>query len=951
MNESPSHLPPDFEDLTRPTLFEETIIVASLVLAVLSVLLFTWIADSMEHNRTQSFDLSVRAAVHQYASPGLTKAMFAITLLGGDGLVLAAFVSLGLFLYFHRRRAALWLVVTFAGAIILDVALKYGFHRARPTPFYGPIPRTYSFPSGHSLFSFCFYGVLAGLLVVRVRSRAARIAIWASATVLILAIGLSRIYLGVHYPSDVIAGYLTGTLWVATMVFLDRWRSRRKRNDVNRAMTTTLVVCVFLLSGRHASAQSVVEKNPPLAVGTVHVDADAKHVLNSFDPDRALGSSLDVLSRVGIDKVHSPHIVQESLSAGWGPITYRNNTELRMGAWHWTENGTWSDTAHQSGYFTGSTDLKDPTRYILAYALPHRGFATSGDAPVPGPNLSYWKSNPYLASRFTGESDALHPQWVVVDLRTLQSVNAVRIAWESPYAVTYKVEYWEGKDALDFDRGPDGQWKVFSSGTIKNSAGGAVTLKLSDAPVSTQFVRVIMTESSNTCDLHGSGDVRNCVGYAIQSIDAGTLDTSGAFTNAALGTKGELQPTYCASSIDPWHSATDARDDGKYQHTGFDLFFTSGITNNLPAMIPVTVLYGTPEDAAAQIAYIEKRGYPISYIEMGEEPDGKHAMPEDYGALYLQWAAALHKVDPKLKLGGPIFEGVNEDIRVWPDAQGRTSWMGRFVAYLKSHGRLADLAFVSFEHYPFEPCTVKWESLYGEPQLVKHILQVWRDDGVPSDIPLMITEDHLAAEITGPMSTMFSALWLADNVGAFFEGGGAVFHHSPIQPQGVQNSCLGWASWSNFVADNDYNITGYTALYFAAHMINLEWVQHRSGTHQLYSSATDIKDEQGNVLVTSYAVRRPDGDWSLMLVNRDQGNAHHVQVEFSGARRQNVSFSGPVKVTTFGSEQYVWRDEGPASHADPDGPPLATIVTGSPERTFVLPKASITVLRGKVAGL
>jgi len=85
---------------------------------------------------------------------------------------------------------------------------------------------------------------------------------------------------------------------------------------------------------------------------------------------------------------------------------------------------------------------------------------------------------------------------------------------------------------------------------------------------------------------------------------------------------------------------------------------------------------------------------------MGEEPDGKHAMPEDYAALYLQWAMALHKVDPKLKLGGPIFEGVNEDIRVWPDSQGRTSWMCRFVDYLKAHNRLSDLAFVSFEHYP-----------------------------------------------------------------------------------------------------------------------------------------------------------------------------------------------------------------------------------------------------------
>ena len=724
-----------------------------------------------------------------------------------------------------------------------------------------------------------------------------------------------------------------------------------RKNALQRLLISIAAGFTFAMSVSAAVGQITAASPQVPAIGTVHVDANPAHVINSFDPDRALGSSLDVLSRTGIDKVHSPHIVQESLSAGWGPISYRNNTELRMSAWHWTENGSWSDAAHKSGYFTGSTDLKDPTRYILAYALPHRGFSTSGDEPVAGPNLSYWKSNPYLTSRFTGESDALHPQWVVVDLRAPKSVNAIRIAWANPFAVTFQVEYWEGKDALDFDRGPSGQWKVFPSGLLRNAPGGTATLKLSDASVSAQFLRVLMTESSNTCDLHGAEDIRNCVGYAIQSIDAGTLDTNNEFANVAKDATRENQPTYCSSSIDPWHSAADVRDDGKYQHTGFDLFFTSGITNNLPAMIPVTVLYGTPDDAAAQVAYIQKRGYSISYIEMGEEPDGKHAMPEDYAALYLQWATAIHKVDPKLRLGGPIFEGVNEDIRLWPDAQGRTSWMGRFVAYLKSHGRLADLAFVSFEHYPFEPCAVTWESLYAEPQLMKHILQVWRDDGVPAGVPLMVTEDHLAAGLTGPMSTIFSALWLADNVGSFFEGGGAVFHHSPIQPESVHNSCLGWATWSNFVADADYDITGYTALYFAAHMINLEWVQHRSGLHQLFSSLTDIKDDKGNILVTSYAVHRPDGNWSLMLVNRDQSNAHTVRVALATARNRQVTFSGPVTMTTFGSEQYVWKDEGPDSHADPDGPPASATIMGNEHTTFTLPKASITVLRGKVAGL
>jgi len=717
---------------------------------------------------------------------------------------------------------------------------------------------------------------------------------------------------------------------------------RRIDSAYQRSFST--IVFLFLVMTGFAHAQ--IGK-----VGTVHIDATPSHVINSFDPDSALGSSLDVLSRMDINAVFTPHIIQESLSAGWGPITYRNNTELRMAAWHWNANGTWSDAAHRSGYFTGSTELKEPIKYILAYGLPHRGFATSGDRPIPTENLSYWKSNPYLTSKFTGESDALHPQWVVVDLESEKQLDAARIVWADPYAATYQVEYWDGTDALNFDAGPKGEWKVFSSGKLKNAHGGTVTLKLSAQKISTRFVRILMTESSNTCDEHGSADIRNCVGYAIQQISLGTIDQKGAFAEAPKGPSDKLT-TYCVSSIDPWHSDEDVKDDGTYQHTGFDTFLTSGITNNLPAMIPVTMLYGTPDDAAAQIAYIEKRGYSIGYIEMGEEPDGKHAMPEDYGALYLQWASALHKVNPKLKLGGPIFEGVNEDIRLWPDAQGRTSWMGRFIGYLKEHGRLGDLAFVSFEHYPFEPCTITWKTLYTEPQLMKHILQVWRDDGVPQNVPLMVTENHLAAQLTGPMTTIFAALWLADNVGSFFEGGGAAFYHSPIQPQGVQNTCLGWSSWSNFISDEKYNIKGYTSPYYAAHMINLEWVQHRAGMHRMFSSSTDIKDEEGNVMVTSYAVLRPDGNWSVMLVNRDENHSHTVRVSFdASAGKPGASFSGPLTLVTFGSEQYVWINDGPNSHPDPENPPVTTNIAAGPDTTYTLPKASVSVLRGRVDGL
>src|SRR5580700_2757387 len=309
------------------------------------------------------------------------------------------------------------------------------------------------------------------------------------------------------------------------------WSRVGARKVLNWAAIVTTILSSMAQSGT-APAQSNTD-SPGVQSSIIRVDATPGHVINSFDPDSALCSSIDVLSHDGIDKVYTPHIIQESLSVGWGPISYRNNTELRMAAWHWTENGTWSDAEGKRGYFTGSTELKEPIRYILPYALPHRGFSTSGDRPITGPNLTYWKSNPYLTSKFTGESDALHPQWVVIDLKSQKSVNAIRIAWASPFATTYRVEYWVGKDPLEFDKGPEGEWKPFESGSQKNATGGTVTLRLGNAPVTAQYFRIWMTQSSNTCDEHGSDDIRNCVGYAVKEIDLGTVDANNEFKGAA----------------------------------------------------------------------------------------------------------------------------------------------------------------------------------------------------------------------------------------------------------------------------------------------------------------------------------------------------------------------------------------------------------------------------------
>jgi hypothetical protein len=110
-----------------------------------------------------------------------------------------------------------------------------------------------------------------------------------------------------------------------------------------------------------------------------------------------------------------------------------------------------------------------------------------------------------------------------------------------------------------------------------------------------------------------------------------------------------------------------------------------------------------------------------------------------------------------------------------------------------------------------------------------------------------------------------------------------------------------------------------------------------------------VKDANGNTLVTAYAVLRPDGDWSLLVVNRDHENAHPVRIAFrgSGTNDQRYLF-GPVTVFTFGAAQYQWHPDGANSYADPDGPPTKSAIAANSQTSYEIPKASIMVIRGKV---
>jgi F5/8 type C domain len=691
----------------------------------------------------------------------------------------------------------------------------------------------------------------------------------------------------------------------------------------------------------------------------VTVDATPSHVVNRFSPQYALGSTVDRVPSNATDVFFRPDQIQKVLSAGWGVISYRQNTDLFVQAWHWNPKGTWSDPADK-GYFTGNaTPGSEMIRHSYGYSLPHRGFTRNGGSEFDGYSRlddgdaeTYWKSNPYLASEFTGEKDSLHPQWVVIALDKKDSINGIRIQWADPYAREFQIQYWVG-DGDAMDEQEKGMWKEFPSGTITDGKGGDSTLLLSPSPIATKFVRVWMTRSSNTCDTHGPSDRRNCIGYAIRELFLGTVDDKNEFRDLLHHSPDQKQTLTLCSSVDPWHEpsdlyvAPDRMESG--DQPGFDLFFTSGITRGLPAIVPVAMLYSTPEDAAAQMSYIKKRGYPVSYIEMGEEADGQYMLPEDYGALYLQFANALHRVDVGFKLGGPAFQGVTDDIKAWPDAQGRTSWFGRFLDYLKAHRRLQDLSFMSFEHYPYDGCDTPWENLYQEPELITHIMQVWRDDGLPPGIPLLDTETNAHG---GEASVdIFGALWLADSFAGFLTAGGQSTHYyhdlsySPPHPA-CPNS---WGTYHLFMVDDHYQIMQPTSQFFAAQLITQQWAQPKDAEHLLYRAASDVKDSQGHVLVTAYALHRPDGQWSLMLINKDHDHPHPVRIYFHDSdRNQDTSFGGKVTMIAFGKEQYAWHPDRRRGYAEPDGPPATSELKSGRGTEYNLPAASVTVLRGTI---
>lgn len=204
---------------------------AGFTAASLSLLLFGWLANEVMNGATAGFDRAVRGAAHDYTADWFTWLMVHISRMGSEwNLVPVGAVIVGLLVRAGRRHAAVLFTIASLGGEVLNQLLKLVFARPRPdTAFFGyELPTSYSFPSGHALVSVCFAGSLAAILTRRMQSRALRATTWIAAAVFAAFVGFSRIYLGVHYPTDVVAGYAAAIVWVlAVRAGYGYWLKRR----------------------------------------------------------------------------------------------------------------------------------------------------------------------------------------------------------------------------------------------------------------------------------------------------------------------------------------------------------------------------------------------------------------------------------------------------------------------------------------------------------------------------------------------------------------------------------------------------------------------------------------------------------------------------------------------------------------------------------------------------
>lgn len=197
-------------------------IVIGSVLSGFSFIIFAKLTDTVLEKEKMILDTAITQSIYTFRSPLMTQIMFIITSLGSYFLIAGSIIILLILLYKKRRHeAVLFSFIVLMGAVINSL-LKIIIQRPRPTLLPLVIEQYFSFPSGHSMNSFVFFITVTYFIYHFTRNKKVSVIIAFFCALLILLIGISRVYLGAHYPSDVLGGYIAGLFWFLAIIVLDR---------------------------------------------------------------------------------------------------------------------------------------------------------------------------------------------------------------------------------------------------------------------------------------------------------------------------------------------------------------------------------------------------------------------------------------------------------------------------------------------------------------------------------------------------------------------------------------------------------------------------------------------------------------------------------------------------------------------------------------------------------
>ena len=199
-------------------------IVVGFALAAAVLAACGWLVTGSYKWVVAGFDSNIRYAMRQIQSPMWTSLLLALTKLGSTLYLVIVGCIAGIVFLFVRWFWPLFLfIIVMAGQAALHHGFKWLFERPRPPALLSyPAAENFSFPSGHAIGAMCLYGSIAWIVSKRFETPAAKVGIWIFAAVLIFLIGMSRVYIGVHYPTDVLAGFIGAAIWTAAVMSVDR---------------------------------------------------------------------------------------------------------------------------------------------------------------------------------------------------------------------------------------------------------------------------------------------------------------------------------------------------------------------------------------------------------------------------------------------------------------------------------------------------------------------------------------------------------------------------------------------------------------------------------------------------------------------------------------------------------------------------------------------------------